>query len=160
MKILRWLDDNLEKALLFLFLIVMTITMGMQIIARYVFNSPLSWSEELSRFMFVWSGFLSISYCLKQNIAIRIEQIRDFFPQKGKTIFDLLVWLILLAYFTFMLFAAYDFFYQAVKTGQKAPAMQIPMSLLYAAPLIGFALAIFRLIQNLWRDIKRLLRKK
>lgn len=160
MKVLHWLDDNLEKAMLMIFLVVMTIAMGMQIIARFVFNSPLSWSEELSRFMFVWSGFVSISYCLKKGIAIRIEQVRDFFPEKIKTVFNLIVWVILLAYFVYMIPNAYDFFYQAVKTGQKAPAMQIPMSLIYVAPVSGFALAVFRLIQNILHDIRKLVHRE
>ena len=28
-----------------------------QVIMRYVFKNPLSWSEQLARYMFIWTGF-------------------------------------------------------------------------------------------------------
>ena len=40
---------SLEIALVFL-LIAMTLTVFSQVIARYIFEAPLSWSEELARF--------------------------------------------------------------------------------------------------------------
>lgn len=32
----------------------MTVTTFLQVLFRYVFNSPLVWSEELARYLFVW----------------------------------------------------------------------------------------------------------
>lgn len=29
-----------------------------QVVARYAFNSPLTWSEELARYLFIWCAFL------------------------------------------------------------------------------------------------------
>ena len=89
MRVLRWLDENLEKCLLLIFLIVMVFALTLQIIFRFVLNTPLSWSEELARYMFVWSGFISISYCLKTNIAIRIDQVVNFLPGKGRLMMNL-----------------------------------------------------------------------
>ena len=70
MKILKWLDDNLEETILLVLLVIMTGLMGIQIISRYIFNASLSWSEELTRYLFIWSGFISISYCIKKWISI------------------------------------------------------------------------------------------
>ena len=58
MKVLKWLDNNLEQAILLILLCGMTIVMGGQIIARYAFSASLSWSEEITRYMFIISGFL------------------------------------------------------------------------------------------------------
>lgn len=57
MKIIRWLDDNLEEALLIALLVMMTLLMGLQVFSRYILNASLSWSEELTRYLFIWSGF-------------------------------------------------------------------------------------------------------
>ena len=62
-KILHWLDENLEEFLLVFFLIAMTLIMGIQVFCRYVLGQSLSWSEEITRYLFIWSGFLSVSYC-------------------------------------------------------------------------------------------------
>lgn len=44
MKIIRWLDDNLEEALLIALLVTMTLLMGLQVFSRYILNASLSWS--------------------------------------------------------------------------------------------------------------------
>ena len=80
MKIIRWLDDNLEEALLIALLVTMTLLMGLQVFSRYILNASLSWSEELTRYLFIWSGFLSISYCIKKWISIKIDQVILMFP--------------------------------------------------------------------------------
>lgn len=57
---LHWLDDCLEKILLFLALAAMAVIMGIQVFCRSVLFMSLSWSEELTRCLFIWSGFLSV----------------------------------------------------------------------------------------------------
>ena len=76
-KILHWLDENLEEFLLVFFPIAMTLIMGIQVFCRYVLGQSLSWSEELTRYLFIWSGFLSVSYCSKKCLSI--QAFRFFF---------------------------------------------------------------------------------
>ena len=75
MKLVKWLDKHLEEILLVGLLFVMMIIMGIQILARYALGNSLSWSEEITRFCFIWTGFLSISYCVKNSKSIKIEQL-------------------------------------------------------------------------------------
>ena len=55
-KVLQWLDENLEEVLLVIALAAMAVIMGIQVIARYIFGASLSWSEELTRYIFIWAG--------------------------------------------------------------------------------------------------------
>lgn len=157
MKVLKWLDENLEETILVVLMLIMSLTMGVQIIARYIFNSPLSWSEELSRFLFVWSGFLSISYCFKKQISIKIDQVVSFFPEKIAIIFKLVEKITMLVFYFYMIPFAWTYFNNAVVSGQLSPAMQIPMYIIYIAPLVGFILSIIRLIQNVIEKFKELM---
>ena len=84
---LKWLDENLEEFLMGVFLIGMVLIMGIQVLARYVFGASLSWSEEITRYLFIWSGFISVSYCTKKCISIKIEQFVAMFPKRGRAIF-------------------------------------------------------------------------
>ena len=84
-KILHWLDENLEEFILVIFLIAMTLIMGIQVFARYALGASLSWSEELTRYLFIWSGFISVSYCTKKCISIKIEQFVAMFPRMHST---------------------------------------------------------------------------
>ena len=83
MKVLKWLDNNLEQAILLILLCGMTIVMGGQIIARYAFSASLSWSEEITRYMFIISGFISASYCIKNGLSVKIDQLVGMLPGKG-----------------------------------------------------------------------------
>lgn len=39
-------------------LLAMLLAVGLQVVARYVFFSPPSWTEELARYCMIWSGLL------------------------------------------------------------------------------------------------------
>ena len=62
-KVLSWIDEYLEEVLLAAALAAMAGIMGVQVFCRYVLGASLSWSEELTRYIFIWAGFLRVSYC-------------------------------------------------------------------------------------------------
>lgn len=65
-RVFTWLNNSLEEFLMGAGLIMMTAIMGIQVVFRYAFGMSLSWSEEITRYIFIWEGFLSISYCTKK----------------------------------------------------------------------------------------------
>ena len=73
-KAIKWLDHNLEEFILTLLLLAMAVIMGVQVFSRFALKASLSWTEELTRYLFIWAGFLSVSYCSKRCISIKIEQ--------------------------------------------------------------------------------------
>ena len=125
-KILHWLDENLEEFILVIFLIAMTLIMGIQVFCRYVLGMSLSWSEELTRYLFIWCGFLSVSYCSKKCLSIKIEQFVAIY----------------------MIPFAYSYMMSSVHSGQLSPACGIPMYYVQAAPLVSFVLVTFRVLQR------------
>ena len=72
-KAIHWLDEYLEEFLMVVFLIAMTLIMGIQVFSRYILGVSLSWSEEITRYLFIWSAFLSVSLCTKKCISIKID---------------------------------------------------------------------------------------
>ena len=86
-KAINWIDEYLEEVLLVAALAAMAVIMGVQVFCRYVLGASLSWSEELTRYIFIWAGFLSVSYCTKKCISIKIEQFVALFPKRGKAMF-------------------------------------------------------------------------
>ena len=158
MKILKWLDDNLEQSLMVILLLFMSVIMIIQVIARYVFGNSLTWSEELTRYLFIWSGFLSVSFCIKKKISIRIDQVVNALPGKLSSIFKVIEKVIMLSFFCYMSFYAFDYFTQSVASGQVSPAIGIPMFLIQVSPFVGFVLAIVRLIQSLLAEVKLLVK--
>ena len=149
-KILNWLNENLEEVLMVIALIAMTLIMGIQVFSRYVLGMSLSWSEELTRYIFIWSGFLSVSYCTKKCVSIKIEQFVAMFPRRGKAAFKVVNHTFELILFLYLIPFAWKFFMSAVVSGQTSPALNLPMYYVQVAPLFSFVLVTFRIAQR-WR---------
>lgn len=148
MKLLKWLDRYLEEVLLLIMLSVMVIIMGIQITARYVFSSSLSWSEEVTRFLFICSGFLSASYCIKRGLSVKIDQLVNMLPGKGVHIVRLVSYSIQLVFFSYLIPFAWQYVMSGVESGQLSPACGIPMYIIQSFTVISFVMCVFRLIQK------------
>lgn len=147
-KIIHWLDENLEEFILTFLLICMTCIMGIQVFCRYALTMSLSWSEELTRYLFIWSGFISVSFCSKKCLSIKIEQFVAIFPRRGKAIFKVVNHTFELIFFIYMIPFAYSYMMSAVSSGQVSPACSIPMYYIQAAPFVSFVLVAFRILQR------------
>ena len=77
-RIFHWLDENLEEFLLVIGLIAMTLIMGVQVFCRYVLGMSLSWSEELTRYIFIWCGFLSVTTAVRNAFPSRSSSLLRF----------------------------------------------------------------------------------
>ncbi len=158
-KVLSWIDEYLEEVLLAAALAAMAVIMGVQVFCRYVLGASLSWSEELTRYIFIWAGFLSVSYCTKKCISIKIEQFVALFPRRGKAVFKVVNHTFELILFVYLLPFAWKYLMSAVENGQTSPAMGIPMYLVQAAPLVGFALSAIRVLQRWIAEFKAVIGK-
>lgn len=156
MKILNWLNKNFEEAILITLLIVMTLVMGGQVCTRYLLNASMSWTEELTRYLFVWSGFLSISFAAEKSIAIRLEQLSEKMSEKAKSILFIIDYMIEFLFFGCLIPEAGRLLAKVYTSGRASTAMGMPMWILQAAPVIGFLLVEFRLIQKIYYECQKL----
>lgn len=158
MKVLKWLDEYLEEVLMGVLLICMVVVMSVQIFCRYILNNSLSWSEELMRYLFIWSAFISISYCVKKRISIKIEQFQMILPERVQYGVKVLRHTVVLIFSLYMIPFAVSYLQHTIESGQTSSALQIPMYYIQAAPLVGFVLLAIRVFQAWLREFKNLTR--
>lgn len=78
-----------------------------QVVMRYVFNSPLTWSEELAVYIMVWMTFAGSVICMRDKEHIDVTILVDYLPrglQKLAIIFSRLasaVFLLIVIYYGF-----------------------------------------------------------
>ena len=58
--------NNLEEYLLVVSLVINVLLVFLQVIMRTVFKNSLTWSEELSRYIFIWQIWLGASIAWEQ----------------------------------------------------------------------------------------------
>ena len=73
-RILRPLRKSVEVAIVVLFA-VLTVAVFIQVVARYVFNQPPTWTEELARFCQVWIVLLASSVCVRKGTHLAVDYL-------------------------------------------------------------------------------------
>lgn len=149
MKVLRFLDDNLEKMICTVTLALMSAIIVAQVFFRYVLNDSLSWSEELARYLFIWTIYIGISYGVKMDKHVAVDAVYSYMPKGVKKYYAMI------AYALFLLFAVAIVYYgvtvvgMQISSGQVSPAMGLPMQYVYVAPVVGMVLTVIRLVQKI-----------
>ena len=134
----------IENAVIILGLSAMFLILLAQVIMRYEFSRPLTWSEEAARFIFVYVSFIGISYAYRQKGHIRMEVVVNLFPQAVRRGLEVLINLGTIALFCYMI--PFSFRFIGIQAGVKATATHIPMSIVYTALPLGMALSCVRLL--------------
>ena len=154
MKVIKWLDEHLEEVLMVLLLIAISVLMMANVIARRVFQNSLTWSDELSRFLLVWCGFLSVSYCVKKRVSIKIDQFQNSLPERWIPWLKMLRHTIVFIFCLIMIPFSVTYLQQAIASQATSAAMRIPMSYIQSAPLVCFVLLAIRVAQAWIREFK------
>ena len=154
LRIIQWLDRHFEESVIFIALSSMSIIITLQVIMRYVFQESLAWSEEVSRYLFIWLIYIGISYGVKKDAHVAVTVLDFALNPKQQKYLQVLTTII------FFLFAVAIFWYgrsvcsTIARLGQHAPATDLSMWLVYAAVPTGFLLTCVRLVQKFMRQIK------
>jgi len=61
-----------------------------QVVARYVLHVPISWPEELARYVAVWMTFLGVAAAAGSGGQITVDTLPVLAPPRAKTILKLL----------------------------------------------------------------------
>lgn len=73
-RFLRPIRRSVEITIVTLFA-VLTIAVFTQVVARYVFNQPPTWTEELARFCQVWIILLASSICVRKGSHLAVDYV-------------------------------------------------------------------------------------
>ena len=129
--------DPLFRWLCIIILGGMTLCIFLQVIFRYVFKSPLTWSEEIARYLFIWMTFIGAYSGARQGKHIGVEALQRALPGVvGKAVTSL-AHLITAAFFMIIAFNTCTAWPKLAR--QTSPALEIPMTCVYVSMIIGSA---------------------
>jgi TRAP-type C4-dicarboxylate transport system permease small subunit len=148
-KALLWLNDYLEEVLSSFFLALMTALIALQIVCRLA-SIPLSWTEELARYTFVWLIYMSCSYAVKKRAHIKVEILTILVKRRGQIRLAIFADLAFLAFAVLVTyFGCIGVYKLKVVNPQFSPALGFPMWIAYLSVALGFTLMIYRLITDI-----------
>ncbi len=112
-----------------------------QVVSRTFLGAPLSWSEELGRYLFVWLSFMGASIALYYGSHLGIDTLVLVLPKKLQKVLILITHIFVLILLYVMVNEGGTLL--AKTAMQKSAAMRIPMSYAYAALPVSAVLMAF-----------------
>ena len=146
MKVLKFLDDNLEKVIISITIVIMGILMMVQIIMRAL-GSSITWAEEFCRYMFICGCCLGVSYSTKRGNHLKLDIIPTFVPVL-RLPFEIFADVAMLFAMILMCRAGFPIVHKIKSTAQVSPSLRLPMWIIYIPFLAGCIGTVFRIIQK------------
>lgn len=152
---MKALNDHIEKVslvLIIVFLSAMTLIVTLGIVARYILLISIPWTEELSRYLMIWTAFIAFGVAYRKRELIAVRLLVDRLPQKlmqtTAFISDLL------CSFFLVLVIVYGWKLSIVNNNQVSAAARIPMSIIYSAIPIGCTLCLLFTLESITNFLK------
>lgn len=156
-KILTLVLDNTRKFLYYLSvssIALMLVIIFFQVISRYLFNHSFEWSEELARFLFVWTVFIGSALIIgdKGHMAVKLlpERLKG---KKSGTVLEIFVELCSLAFILILIIQGSKM--TKIMMFQTSPALGIPMGFVYSIIPISGVLMLLYFLKNILGIISR-----
>lgn len=122
------------------------IVLGLQILLRSAFNSPVVWSEELASLFFVWAVFLGAVVVARHGGHLSADVIGVLLSKRQETFRRLLIALVGVSFMVLLLSQAYPL--AARFQNARSPAMHYSMSLLFMPVVVASALMIVEYLRQ------------
>ena len=154
------LIDRCCKALewlIALMLAAMVLLVFGNVVLRYVANSGITVSEELSRWLFVWMTFLGAVVALKEHGHLGTDMLVSRLGPTGKRMCLVLAQLLML-WATWLLFSG-SLAQARINWEVQAPVSGLSVAIFYAAGIAFAVPAGVLLLRELWRTVTGRLRE-
>lgn len=144
---------KVEYWLLIALMVAFTIIAFLQVVFRLVVRSPLAWSEEATRYLFIWSMFLGSAVVMANSGHFNIDFVVKLFPPKIEKVFNYFAYLCI-AVFSYIL-VKYGFVLVNQTKTQMTPALKLNMSWVYLIIPASGILMLLHLVEIIYDNIKK-----
>lgn len=149
--VLEAIERHLEELLAGICVLVMTTLVFLQVVLRYVFNAPTSWSDEIAVYAMLWSVYLSCSWAVRERAHIRVMNFINLFPRviaAGLSVLSDLIWFVFGIFLTWQSVLLEISFWE---NKYESPALGIDQKWPYLCLVVGFGLMTLRIMQVYYR---------
>ncbi|WP_434034897.1 TRAP transporter small permease [Cupriavidus sp. a3] len=140
---------KLLDALIALALAVMVVLVFGNVVLRYAFNTGITVSDEVSRWLFVWLVFLGAIVALKEGGHLGSDMLVSRLPVAGKKICLVLGHLLML-YISWLLLTG-SLAQVQINLSVEAPVTGASVGIFYSAGVVFAVSAGLLLLRSLWR---------
>ncbi len=139
------------EALMALLLAVMVVLVFGNVVLRYAFDSGITVSEEVSRWLFVWMTFLGAIVAIKEHGHLGTDMLVSRLPRAGKKV-CLVIGHLLMLYVCWLLFDG-SLTQTKINLDVEAPVTGASMAIFYGSGVFFAVCAALLLLRETWRAV-------
>lgn len=155
--LLEWLQKIFNIAAI-AFLLGIVFVVLFQIFARYALPKAPVWTEELSRFLFIYTIIFASASVIIQERHVNLELFQHRLSEKWTLVYKIFLH-VLVAVFS-MVLLQYAWKYALIGKRQTSPAMGLKMSWIFGSTFIFFVLVSLSTVLLALKDSFTLIEKR
>lgn len=128
-------------------LMLLTIVVFLQVLARKIMPIPMPWTEEVARISLIWLTYIGLAATFQKGYHIRIDLIDNLiksdWPHK---ILNLFINLFGILFGIMIMYYSYVYLNEQLSFGQHTSILQIPMWIVLIPLLLGGFLTLLHFI--------------
>lgn len=145
------ISRTLQKVEMLIGCVCLALMLGLMLfnaIARYLFDFPVVWSDEMNNFFFVWLGFMACAYIMGQDSHMAVTGLVGMLPRRAryviKTCMNVIMIVVLLCYI--------PGFITLMGRVTLSGLLRLPLKYVYSILPISFGLMSFHVLNNIVND--------
>lgn len=146
MKAVHTIDHVVNTILRWIVMIMLSV-MSVIVFAQVVFriaHLSIPWSEELSKYLLIWSTFMGAALCVRKGSLVGLEFLQSALTKRGQKALKIVLSIIICAMLVFLI--GVGFWAVRRVCFQITPVLKQSMGLMYAAIPVG---SVFMLINQI-----------
>lgn len=148
MSAIKYILNNFEKCVANSCLAFLVILLCAQVFARYVLREGISWTEELSRFSFIWFVYISASLAAQTGKHIRVTVCIDLLPKFLRQYFVFLSDVLWLLFNGIIIVSGFILLKIMLTHPMYSASLYISMAWIYAVIPIAHVFMSIRIVQG------------
>lgn len=125
----------------------MVVVIWISVFTRYVMNDPISWGEQVAKYLMIWGTFLGASLGLREGAHIAVHLLVDMMPLPLRKACALMSLLIVGGFLLVGMAYGAMFTYQ-VRSHSDPLVGEMSMAIPYAAIPVGCAMMLVQLLYS------------
>ena len=151
---LEWLLKQISSCLMVVFMFLVFL----QVFTRYFLNFPLSWTEQLARYLFIWMIMLYMPVLMRQKVNMSFDILLKRLPKNIQEIFFLFCELMIAVFAIMYLTSGIEFctaFQEKILIGINIKAVYI-----YSAQIVGSGMLLLFTLEIMYYHFMEMIGKK
>lgn len=154
MEKLSLIVHRISKYVLVLLLSALTLIIIAQVLSRTFLGFSIVWSEELARYLLIWSTFIGASIALRDKELVGMDLLETKLSLQWSESMKIVVHLLVLVFLGFVSYYGFDLATSKGVAGQHSPTMLFSMTYVYIAIPAGTILMMLHTLAAIGEGIR------